>query len=262
MCVAAWVLLGWYDASVFSLLFSQPLLILLKLCWYCFIYHFHFSGCQVFLAELIWITGGYFTLFRPVYACIANLLHYKLRCTQSGSNLLAFCLNWLITLARRVDVCLATIKRLFSKPGFFWQWNLQWEWGHPEQQILERRKWSYSKWGNHFTDSLAGRMWGGDPTQYQSNPCAPIMLHAQSLQVQLSDGTISGKIKQNLPPIINTNIGLQQLARYIHYSKEQMTIIDWANYHIFQIIYIYSIIQSTCMQKLEQPMVYMLLERQ
>ena len=52
------------------------------------------------------------------------------------------------------------------------------------------------------------------------------MLHAQSLQVQLSDGTISGKIKQNLPPIINTNIGLQQLARYIHYSKEQMTIID------------------------------------
>ena len=68
--------------------------------------------------------------------------------------------------------------------------------------------------------------------QYQSNPCAPIMLHAQSLQVQLPDGTISGKIKQNLPPIINTKIGLQQLARYIHYSEEQMNNIDWPNYHI------------------------------
>ena len=67
---------------------------------------------------------------------------------------------------------------------------------------------------------------------YQSSPCAPIMPHAQSLQVQLPDGTISGKIKQNLPPIINTNISLQQLARYIHYSEEQMNIINWANYHI------------------------------
>ena len=42
----------------------------------------------------------------------------------------------------------------------------------------------------------------------------------------------SGKIKQNLPPIINTKISLQQLVRYIHYSEEQMNIINWANYHI------------------------------
>ena len=68
--------------------------------------------------------------------------------------------------------------------------------------------------------------------KYQSNPCAPMMPHAQSLQVQLPDGTISGKIKQKLPPIINTKIGLQQLARYIHYSDEQMINIDWPNYHI------------------------------
>ena len=71
-----------------------------------------------------------------------------------------------------------------------------------------------------------------NPMQYQSKPCAPIMPHAQSLQVQLPDGIISGKMKQNLPPIINTKIGLQQLARYIHYSKEQMNNIDWPNYHI------------------------------
>ena len=61
---------------------------------------------------------------------------------------------------------------------------------------------------------------------------APMMPHAQSLQVQLPDGTISGKIKQNFTPFITTNIGLQQLARYIHYSEEQMKHIDWANYHI------------------------------
>ena len=67
---------------------------------------------------------------------------------------------------------------------------------------------------------------------YQSNPCAPITAHAQSLQVQLLDGTISGKIKHNLPPIINTNTSLQRLARYIHYPEEQMNIIDWANYRI------------------------------
>ena len=59
-----------------------------------------------------------------------------------------------------------------------------------------------------------------------------MMPHAQSLQVQLPDGTISGKLKQNLPPIINTNISLQQLAQYIYYSEEQMKFIDWANYHI------------------------------
>ena len=68
--------------------------------------------------------------------------------------------------------------------------------------------------------------------KYQSNPCAPMMPHAQSLQVQLPDGTISGKIKQNLPPIINTDIGLKQLAQYIHYPKEQMKLINWASYHI------------------------------
>ena len=62
--------------------------------------------------------------------------------------------------------------------------------------------------------------------------CAPIIPHAQSLRVQLPDGTISGKIKQYLPPIINTYIGLQQFARYIYYSEEQMNIIDWAKYHI------------------------------
>ena len=67
---------------------------------------------------------------------------------------------------------------------------------------------------------------------YQSNPCAPMMPHAQSLQVHLPDGTISGKINQNLPPIINTDISLPQFARYIHYSEEQMNIIDWANYRI------------------------------
>ena len=96
------------------------------------------------------------------------------------------------------------------------QWTPRWEQGHPEIQIPERSKWSYSQWGNHFTDSLTGEVWNSDQMNYQSNPCAPIMQHAQSLQVQLPDGTISGKIKQNLPPIINTKIGLQQLARYIH----------------------------------------------
>ena len=40
------------------------------------------------------------------------------------------------------------------------------------------------------------------------------------------------KIKQNLPPIINTDIGLQQLAQYINYSEEQMELIDWASYHV------------------------------
>ena len=72
-------------------------------------------------------------------------------------------------------------------------------------------------------------MWGDNPMHCQSHPCGPMI---QSLQVQLPDGTISGKIKRNLPPIINTDIGLQQLARYIHYSEEQMKFIDWANYHI------------------------------
>ena len=42
----------------------------------------------------------------------------------------------------------------------------------------------------------------------------------------------SDRIKQTLPPIIKTDIGLQQLARYIHYSEEQMKLIDWSNYHI------------------------------
>ena len=74
-------------------------------------------------------------------------------------------------------------------------------------------------------------MWNGNPMHYKS-PCAPIMPHAQSLHVQLPDGTISRKIKQNLHLIINMTIGLQQLARHIHYSEEQMNIIDWANYHI------------------------------
>ena len=78
---------------------------------------------------------------------------------------------------------------------------------------------------------LTGEVWNSNPMHYQSNPCALIMPHAQSLQVQLPDGTTSGKIKQNLPPIISTN-GLQKLARYIHYFEEQMNIIDWANYHI------------------------------
>ena len=39
----------------------------------------------------------------------------------------------------------------------------------------------------------------------------------------------------HVPPIINTNIDLQQLARYIHYSKEQMILINWTNYHIASI---------------------------
>lgn len=56
--------------------------------------------------------------------------------------------------------------------------------------------------------------------------------HTQSLQIQLPDGTINGKINQNLPPIINTDISLLQLARYLYYSKEQMELIDWACYHI------------------------------
>ena len=88
------------------------------------------------------------------------------------------------------------------------KWNPGRERGHPERRIPERRKWSYSEWGNHFADSLAGEMWGGDPMQYRSKPCAPIMPHAQSLQVQLPDGIISGKIKRNLPPIINTDIDI------------------------------------------------------
>ena len=54
----------------------------------------------------------------------------------------------------------------------------------------------------------------------------------QIIYSKYNSGTISGKIKLNLPPIINTNIGTQQLAGYIHYSKEQMKLIDWANYHI------------------------------
>ena len=49
---------------------------------------------------------------------------------------------------------------------------------------------------------------------------------------QMPDGTIIGKIEQNLPPIINTDIGLQKLAQYIHFSEEQMKLIDWSNYHI------------------------------
>ena len=56
------------------------------------------------------------------------------------------------------------------------------------------------------------------------------MLHAQSLQVQFPDGTSTGKMKQHVPPITNTNISLKHLVRYIHYSKEQMNKIDLANY--------------------------------
>ena len=115
------------------------------------------------------------------------------------------------------------------------RWTPRWERGHPEWRIPDRSKWSYSEWGNHFANSLAGEVWNGDPMHYKSNPYAPIMPHAKSLQVQLPDGTIRGKIKQNLPPIINTKIGLQQLARYIHYSEEHIIIIDWANYHIASI---------------------------
>ena len=111
------------------------------------------------------------------------------------------------------------------------QWTPRWERGHPERRIRDRSKCSYSELGNHFADRLAVEMWNGNPMHCQINLCSPIMPHAQSLQVQLPDGTISGKIKQNLSPIINTTIGLQQLARYIHYSEEQMNIIDWANYH-------------------------------
>ena len=88
------------------------------------------------------------------------------------------------------------------------QWTPWWEQGHPEWRIPDRSKWSNSEWGNHFADSLAGEVWNSNPMNYQSNPCAPIMPHAQFLQVQLPDGTISGKIKQNLPRIINTEVGL------------------------------------------------------
>ena len=112
------------------------------------------------------------------------------------------------------------------------QWNPRWERGHPERRIADRRLWSNSEWGNHFADSLAGEAWDLHPTQYQHNPYAPILPHAQSLQLQLPDGTINGKIKQHLPSIINTRVGIQQLARYIHYSEEQLNLIDWDNYQI------------------------------
>ena len=65
-----------------------------------------------------------------------------------------------------------------------------------------------SEWGNHFADGLAGEAWNLDPMQYRNNPRAPILPHAQSLQVQLPDGTISGKIKQHLPSTINTKVGI------------------------------------------------------
>ena len=71
---------------------------------------------------------------------------------------------------------------------------------------------SHPEWGNHFADRLAGEMWDGDPIHYQRIPCAPMMPHAHSLQVQLTDGTISSKIKQNLPPIISTKIVLHKIA--------------------------------------------------
>ena len=73
------------------------------------------------------------------------------------------------------------------------QWTPRWERGHPERRLPDRRTWSYSEWGNHFADSLAGEVWNHDPTHYRSNPCDPILPHVQSLQVHLLDGTISGK---------------------------------------------------------------------
>ena len=110
-----------------------------------------------------------------------------------------------------------------------------------------------SEWGNQFADSLAGEVWVGDPIHYQINPCAPIMPHAQSLQVQLPDGTISGKIKQNFPPTINTEIGLQQLVRYVDYFEDQMEFIDWAS---FQTIHVNVTLMSPCKQKLQKLMIY------
>ena len=60
-----------------------------------------------------------------------------------------------------------------------------------------------------------------------SSQFAPQLPHAASLALHLPDGSIHGNIKRILPPIITTAQGRQQLARYIHYTANQLEEIDW-----------------------------------
>ena len=101
-----------------------------------------------------------------------------------------------------------------------------WEKGHPERR-MRRDEWSPSEWSNFLADGLAAEAWQRPNAMGSSSQFAPQLPHAASLALHLPDGSIHGNIKRILPPIITTAQGRQQLARYIHYTAEQLDEIDW-----------------------------------
>lgn len=102
----------------------------------------------------------------------------------------------------------------------------KWDPGHPERR-KPQENWSYSEWGNHLADGLAAEAWNQEDAYESSSQFAPQLPHAATLALHLPDGSLHGNIKRVLPPIITAANGRQQLARYIHYTEEQLAAVDW-----------------------------------